>query len=113
MIEADTDFVAESVSMRRLRYLRLRPSAIVILLPGMISGCSAHVHSPSLSLYGSFFPIWLIAGLLGVVCSVVLRFLFVRIGLHEHLVMPQMTYLGAAILSGIMIWAFWTGGLGS
>lgn len=85
--------------------------SVILLVPIMLAGCSMQAHSPTLSLYGSFFPVWLIAALLGVICTVVLRLLFIRIGLHEHLPMPPLTYLSATILSGIMIWAFWTGGL--
>jgi hypothetical protein len=87
----------------------LRFWSAILLVPMVLSGCSIHAHSPTLSLYGSFFPVWLMAALLGVICTVVLRLLFIRAGLHEHLPMPPLTYLCAAIFSGIMIWAFWTG----
>lgn len=87
----------------------LRPWVVSLLTPMMLAGCSMHAHAPSMSLYGSFFPVWLLAALLGGICSVILRLLFIRVGLHEHLPVPLLTYLSAAILSGILIWAFWTG----
>ena len=91
---------------------RLPPTTPLILLaPVVLAGCSMQAHSPTLPLYGSFFPIWLIAGLLGVICSVVLRLLFIRVGLHEHLPVAPLTYLCSAILSGVMIWALWTGAM--
>jgi len=91
---------------------RLLPaSPLIILAPAVLAGCSMHAHSPVLPLYGSFFPVWLIAALLGVICSVILRLLFIRVELHEHLPVAPLTYLCAAILSGIVIWALWTGEL--
>ncbi|AYF34037.1 hypothetical protein J4377_14955 [Halomonas sp. XH26] len=89
----------------------LLPRLATFLTPMILAGCSMHAHSPTMSLYGSFFPVWLIAALLGVICSVILRLLFIRVGLHAHLPMSPLTYLSAAIFSGIMIWALWTGAL--
>ena len=94
---------------KRCRLLPHLP--LTILAPVMLAGCSTHAHSPALSLYGSFFPVWLIAALLGAICSVFLRLLLIRVHLHEHLPVAPLTYLCAAALSGIMIWAIWTGEL--
>jgi len=107
VIGAPIDRRIRAGKQRRLPPLR----PLITLAPVMLAGCSIHPHSPALSVYGSFFPVWLIAALLGVIFSVMLRLLLIRVGLHEHLPVAPLTYLGAAVLSGIVIWALWTGEL--
>ncbi len=89
----------------------LRLVSANILASVVLGGCAMQGYSPTLSVSGSFFPVWLIAALLGSGCAVVLRLLFIRMGLQEHLPVPPLTYLSAAIFSGIMIWLLWTGGI--
>lgn len=86
-------------------------SMMAMILALLMSGCTMHNRAPSLPLYGSFFPVWLLAALLGIICSVLARLLLIRAGLHEHLPAPGFVYFCMAILSGVIIWILWTGGL--
>jgi len=91
--------------------LPLRGICGVLPVAMAFSACSPGPHAPTLAVFGSFFPIWLFAAALGLVCALVLRGLLLRLGLHEHLPVPTFTYFCATLLFSILIWAQWTGEL--
>lgn len=76
-----------------------------------LTGCTLQAHAPSVTVYGSFFPVWLLASLLGIMGAVLIRVAFIRVGLNEHLPAPVLVYLCLAILFSVIIWALWTGEL--
>jgi hypothetical protein len=47
-----------------------------------VAGCS---RAPSFNILGSFFPAWILCGILGILLAVAVRFYFVRIKLEEQL----------------------------
>lgn len=75
----------------------------------LLGACDTVVHSPTVPIFGSFFPVWLIAALLGIVATVALRLVFIRTGIDERLPFPVLVYLFAAIKLSIGIWALWSG----
>lgn len=75
----------------------------------LLAGCSAAAHAPTVPLLGAFFPIWLIAAMLGIIATVVMRLVFIRAGIHDHLPVPLLVYLFAAIKFSVGIWALWVG----
>lgn len=77
----------------------------------LLTGCTMQAHAPSMPLYGSFFPVWLLASLLGIMGAVLIRVAFIRVGLNEHLPAPALVYFCLAILFSVIIWALWTGEL--
>lgn len=66
-----------------------------LLLFGL-GGC-ARESAPSLPLMGSYFPAWLVCGLLGVVASVVARIVFIRLGIDELLPLRLLVYVCLAL----------------
>lgn len=48
-------------------------------------GCS---RAPSINLLGSFFPSWMLCGVIGILLTVGVRLIFVRIGLEQDLLFP-------------------------
>lgn len=46
------------------------------------TGCS---RAPSFNILGSFFPAWLLCGIVGIVLAVATRFLFLRIDFEKEL----------------------------
>ncbi len=54
-------------------------SSVAILL---ITGCS---RAPSFNLLGSFFPAWILCGVIGILLAVAVRLFFVRIKLEQQL----------------------------
>jgi len=51
----------------------------------LLAGCS---RAPSFNILGSFFPAWIVCGVIGILLAVAVRLFFVRIKLEEHLVAP-------------------------
>jgi hypothetical protein len=48
----------------------------------LLAGCS---RVPSFNILGSFFPAWILCGILGILLAVVVRLYFVRIKFEEQL----------------------------
>lgn len=48
----------------------------------LIVGCS---RAPSFNLLGSFFPAWIVCGVIGILLAVAVRMFFVRIKLEQQL----------------------------
>jgi hypothetical protein len=48
----------------------------------LIAGCS---RAPSFNLLGSFFPAWILCGVIGILLALAVRFFFVRIKLEPQL----------------------------
>lgn len=70
----------KSLSRPRL----IRPAIFAAWSAAMLSvaGCS---RAPSFNILGSFFPAWILCGVLGILLAVAVRFYFVRIKLEEQL----------------------------
>ncbi len=64
-----------------------------------LAGCSRYA-SPSQPFFGAYFPYWLVCAAIGVVGSVFLRVIFVRIGLDELLPWRLAVYGALAALIG-------------
>lgn len=87
---------------------RLLPFAIILSL----AGCDSTAHAPSVPVFGSFFPAWIICALGGVVLALLVRILLIVLGLDEHLPAPPLVYLCLAISGGIGAWLVWSGAMG-
>jgi YtcA-like protein len=51
----------------------------------LAAGCS---RAPTFNILGSFFPAWILCGIVGILLAVVVRLFFVRINLENHLLAP-------------------------
>ena len=85
--------------------LRLGTATSVIAL----AGCAGAAHAPTVPLLGTFFPIWLIAAVLGIIGTVAMRLVFIRTGIHDRLPVPLLVYLFSAVMFSVGIWALWVG----
>jgi hypothetical protein len=65
------------------------------------SGCS---RAPSVSIVGSFFPIWMICIATGVVATFVGRALLVRLGLEQHVGPLWLFYPSSVTLCACALW---------
>lgn len=81
------------------RGMRLRPwaGAVAALSLGM-GGCVAQT-SPSLPLFGAYFPSWLICTTAGVIGAVLMRGVFIKLGIDE--VLPWRLLVYACLAAGI------------
>src|SRR5271168_728497 len=51
----------------------------------LLAGCS---RAPSFNILGSFFPAWIVCGVIGILLAVAVRLFFVRIQLEDKLLWP-------------------------
>ena len=65
----------------------LRAAMIAVSFIGtlVVAGCS---RAPSFNILGSYFPAWIVCGILGILLAVAVRLFFVRINLENQLVAP-------------------------
>lgn len=69
------------------------------LLPAL--GCS---RAPSFSILGSFFPAWILCGVLGLLLTVVVRVFFVRANFEQELSPLIVVYPCLALFFTFSIW---------
>ena len=65
------------------------------------SGCS---HAPSVSIIGSFFPVWMICLAIGVVLAFVERWLLLRYALENHVGPLWLFYPCSVTLIACITW---------
>ena len=72
------------------------PAAAFLLLS---AGCD-----PVVEIQGTFFPAWLLCMIVGVVLAVVLRPLFVRLGVEPYMGPLPLVYTSLAVLLTLAVW---------
>jgi hypothetical protein len=65
------------------------------------SGCS---RAPSVSIIGSFFPIWMICIGAGVVAAFIARFVLARCGLEDYVGPGWLFYPATVTVSACILW---------
>jgi hypothetical protein len=81
--------------------MKLLPRINVLAISIMCSGCS---RAPSVSIIGSFFPIWMICIATGVIAAFVERAVLVRLGLEQHVGPLWLFYPSSVTLCACVIW---------
>ena len=72
--------------MPRSQALQRVAVAGLLLAPQLLAaGCS---RAPTFNILGSFFPAWILCGIVGILLASVVRFYFVRIKLEDQLLAP-------------------------
>jgi hypothetical protein len=64
---------------------RIAVAGVSFALQLLAAGCS---RAPTFNILGSFFPAWILCGILGILLAVVVRLYFVRIKLEDQLLAP-------------------------
>jgi hypothetical protein len=64
---------------------RLAVAALLSAPQLLASGCS---RAPTFNILGSFFPAWILCGIVGILLASVTRWYFVRIKLEDQLLVP-------------------------
>jgi YtcA family len=65
------------------------------------AGCS---RAPSINILGSFFPAWILCGVLGIVLTVVVRLIFVRAKFEQELSPLILVYPCLAAFFTFTLW---------
>jgi hypothetical protein len=81
--------------MRRLLVMN------AIAICSLCCGCS---RAPSVSIIGSFFPIWMICIVAGVVAAFIARAVLVRCGLEHHVGPLWLFYPSTVTLCACVLW---------
>jgi hypothetical protein len=66
-------------------------------------------HSPTLDLFGSYFPAWMLCAVVGILVAVIIRQVLVAAGIGEYVVAPLLTYAGLAVSATLLVWLVWFG----
>jgi hypothetical protein len=67
----------------------------------LATGCS---RAPSINILGSFFPAWILCGVIGILLAVAVRVLFVRLNFERELSPLIVVYPCLAALFTFSIW---------
>ena len=81
---------------------------IVASLQFVLTSCSPG-GAPSFTLFGAFFPGWMVCGLMGIIGAIVARAAFAGTGLSN--VLPYQLFVCTAIgvIVAILVWMVWFG----
>ena len=66
-------------------------------------------HSPSLDLFGSYFPAWMLCAVVGILTAVIIRQVLVVAGIGDYVIAPLLTYAGLAVSATLLVWLVWFG----
>lgn len=80
---------------------RSRTAMVCVLLPLPELGCS---RAPTFNILGSFFPSWILCGVLGILLAVVVRIVFVRTKFEQELSPLILVYPCLALFFTFSIW---------
>lgn len=86
------------------------PAALVVLVAASTAGCARAPSAPSFSVFGSYFPAWIVCTLAGLVATLVTRAILVRSGIDEHLPVRLLVYVALTLLWSIGLWWTFFGG---
>ena len=70
------------------------------------AGCS---HAPTMNLFGSYFPAWMLCAAVGIVTTVIIWRILAMAGIHEYVIAPLLTYTGLALSATLLSWLLWFG----
>jgi len=93
-------------SVRRDRHRRgpLSLWRVAIALP--TAACN---YSPTMDLFGSYFPAWMLCAAIGIVAAVIIRQILAVAGINDYIVAPLLTYAGLAVSATLLAWLLWFG----
>ena len=93
-------------SIRRDRHRRgpLGLWRAAIALP--VAACN---YAPTMDLFGSYFPAWMLCAAVGIVAAVIIRQILVVAGISEYVIAPLLSYAGLAVSATLLAWPLWFG----
>ena len=74
-----------------------------------ISWIVSQPHAPTLNLFGSFFPAWMLCAAVGILATVIVRQVLSVAGIGDYVVAPLLTYAGLALSATWLIWLLFFG----
>ena len=77
---------------------------VAIALP--VAGCN---YAPTMDLFGSYFPAWMLCAAVGIVAAVIIRQVLAVTGINDYVVAPLLTYAALAVSATLLTWLLWFG----
>jgi hypothetical protein len=77
---------------------------VAIALP--VAACN---YSPTMDLFGSYFPAWMLCAAAGIVATAIIRQILGVAGINDYVVAPLLTYAGLAVSVTLLAWLMWFG----
>ena len=77
---------------------------VAIALP--VAACN---YAPTMDLFGSYFPAWMLCAAVGIVVAVIIRQILAVAGINDYVVAPLLTYAGLAVSATLLAWLLWFG----
>lgn len=84
--------------------VRPRAFAFTAAMVAASAAQAADPAAPSIVVFGSYFPAWIVCAVVGVVGAVIARFILARLGVDEFLPLRLVVYLCLAIVFGLGVW---------
>jgi len=81
--------------------IRSKRPASLLALCVICSGCN---RSPSIDIIGSFFPVWMLCLLIGVILAFVVRYFLVRFKLDSEIGPVALFYPSVVLLFTSLLW---------
>jgi hypothetical protein len=75
-----------------------------VCLPGMMLLCAGCSRAPSINILGSFFPSWILCGVVGILLTVGTRLFFLRVKLEQQLSPLILVYPCLAAFFTFTLW---------
>jgi hypothetical protein len=95
------EMTGKSDTPRGLSIIRTLASEALSAALLLIAGCS---RAPTFNILGSFFPSWILCGVIGILLAVIVRLFFVRIKLEEQLTPLIVVYPCLAAFFTFTLW---------
>jgi hypothetical protein len=96
--------ISTSIRRDRHRYGPLGLWRVAIALP--VAACN---YAPTMDLFGSYFPAWMLCAFVGIVAAVITRQILAVAGITDYVVAPLLTYAGLAVSATLLAWLLWFG----
>jgi hypothetical protein len=77
---------------------------VAIALP--VTACT---YAPTMDLFGSYFPAWMLCAAIGIVAAIIIRQILAVAGINDYVVAPLLTYAGLAVSATLLAWLLWFG----
>ncbi len=65
--------------------------------------------APWFSVFGAYFPAWMVCSLIGIASAVLIRVIFVALGIDAVMALRLLTYAAIGVLFGVGFWQLWFG----
>lgn len=100
----------QRVSVSRALAGRLPRFGFALAIVCLLTACGSGPSAPSLAIFGSYFPGWIVCAVLGVIFAVIARQVLIIVDIDSYLPLPLLVYLAMAVAAAIGLWFLWFGG---